>query len=188
MQGEFGTPSIQLPDLHRWLFHADAGSRWSILVSRPDPTLLAAVCRQMNLCCDDGNTCWMAFGPADIHVIAADEATRNLLGIDTCAKCPPTGPCGRRKVIRALAARGDAILGDPLADAALENERNILRLEVCGSSGLISLRPTDQQRHLLPGTLLANLAADWLEAAGAPPRPESAQSPASAAERSDARG
>lgn len=115
-----------LSDFHHWLLDGkpDLTSHPHVIVlhgAGSFPLLGAAIAHYLNEYDDQAAGHWMAMPPHLIDAIAADAAQRRLLGVDQpCDKCPPTGPCGLRKVIKGLALHGHVVLDSPHASAATE--------------------------------------------------------------------
>jgi hypothetical protein len=123
-----------LPSFHRWFLAAGAAPCPAILLHGfPDlqEGLGAAVARHLNEFDEDAAGNWSAFAPELIGEIAAHSAQRNLLGLaDSCKNCPPSSPCGRRKIFAALAERGHAVVEGPLAVEACAPLSNIFRVSL----------------------------------------------------------
>lgn len=84
--------------------------------------LTRALAHYLNEYDDEAHGHWMAAQAPLIESIAGDATQRKLLGVDqACEKCPPTGPCGLRKVIKALAQQGHVVFDSPHAAAATES-------------------------------------------------------------------
>jgi len=85
------------------------------------PSLARSLAHYLNEYDEGADGHWMDVQQSLVEIIAGDAAQRSLLGVDqSCGKCPPTGPCGMRKVIKALVQQGHVILDSPHAGAATE--------------------------------------------------------------------
>ncbi len=157
-----------LPAFYRWLFQLESNPtpRWTLHATGLDRTACNHLCRQLNVCRDDGQTRWLSFGAEEILSIANDPASRDLLGVSDEAENRATRPEGLRRIIRVIASRGDAVIHDPAAAEALRDKPRVLHLGVDRGSSCISLRtdsgsaPGEQSMPIL----LANLASEWLDA------------------------
>jgi hypothetical protein len=93
--------------------------------------LTRALVHYLNEYDDHAHGHWMAVASPLIESIAGDATQRKLLGVDqACEKCPPTGPCGMRKVIKALAQQGHIVLDSPYAAAATENIDDVFHVSL----------------------------------------------------------
>ena len=123
-----------LPSFHRW-FLAGAVTLLPGIVLHGFPELRAGlatdVARHLNEFDEDSNGNWTSFTPELIQAISESGTQRNLLGLgESCRNCPPGSPCGRRKVLAALAGRGHAVLEGPLAVEACAPLANIFRVSL----------------------------------------------------------
>lgn len=123
-----------LSSFHRWFLAAGSVPCPAILLHGfPDlqEGLGFAVARYLNEFDEDAAGNWSAFAPELIGEIAASPAHRNLLGLaDSCKNCPPSSPCGRRKIFAALAGHGHAVVEGPLAVEACAPLPNIFRVSL----------------------------------------------------------
>jgi hypothetical protein len=123
-----------LPAFHRWLMAGEILPAPSIvLYGFPDLRvgLGAMVAGYLNEFDDDAAGNWSAFAPELILAISETATQRNLLGLgEACKNCPPTGPCGRRKVLAALAGRGRAVLEGALAVEACAMLPRVFRVSL----------------------------------------------------------
>ncbi len=123
-----------LPAFDRWFLAAGSVPCPAILLHGfPDlqEGLGAAVARHLNEFDEDAAGTWSAFAPELIGEIAASLPQRNLLGLsDSCKSCPPSSPCGRRKIFAALAERGHAVVEGPLAVEACAPLDEIFRVSL----------------------------------------------------------
>jgi hypothetical protein len=125
--------ATNLPAFHRW-FIAGGGAGASSIVLHGSPHaegLAAAVARHLNEFDEDARGNWTAFAPELIQAISETPPQRSLLGLDDCCKdCPPNSPCGRRRVLEALARRGQAVLEGMLAVEACGPLKNVFRVSL----------------------------------------------------------
>ena len=127
-------PAKTLNDFHRWLLDdtPDTVGYLRVIVihgAAEYPLLAAAVSEYLNEYDDDSKGKWLALAPSLIEAIADDSAQRRLLGVeDPCPKCPPTGPCGLRKVIKALALHGRVVLDSEHAPKATHDLEGIFHV------------------------------------------------------------
>jgi hypothetical protein len=122
-----------LPAFHRWFLAPRAAAPGVVLHGFPElPSNLApAIAQHLNEFDDDSGGNWTAFAPELIQVISETSPQRMLLGIgDGCKSCPPNSPCGRRKVLAALARRGHAVLDGLLAVEACAELSNVFRVSL----------------------------------------------------------
>jgi hypothetical protein len=122
-----------LPAFHRWFLAGRTTSPAIVLHGFPElpPGLGSAVSRHLNEFDEDAGGNWTAFAPALIQEISETPHQRNLLGLgDGCKDCPPNSPCGRRKVLGALARRGHAVLDGVLAVEACKDLANVFRVSL----------------------------------------------------------
>lgn len=116
-----------LTEFHHWLLDGkpDYVDHPHVIVlygAEKYPSLTRALAHYLNEYDDEAHGHWMGVQQPLIATIAADAAQRSLLGVDqSCEKCPPTGPCGQRKVIKALVQHGHVVIDSPHASAATEN-------------------------------------------------------------------
>lgn len=155
-----------LPAFYRWLFQieGDPGPRWTLHASGLERAACNHLCRQLNVCRDDGRTRWLSFGAEEILSIANDPASRDLLGVDDDPQDRATRPEGIRRIICAIASRGDAIIHDPAATEALGDSPGVLHLNVDPDSCRVCLQADSMPDEISLPILLANLASEWLDA------------------------
>jgi hypothetical protein len=126
--------ATDLAAFHHWFLAGGVVSAPGIVLHGfPElrPGLAAAVARHLNEFDEDADGNWTAFTPELIQAISESATQRNLLGLgEACKNCPPSGPCGRRKVLAALAKRGHAVLEGPLAVEACAPLANIFRVSL----------------------------------------------------------
>ncbi|MEN9992213.1 MAG: hypothetical protein RLZZ224_1915 [Verrucomicrobiota bacterium] len=95
------------------------------------PWLTTAIANYLNEYDDQANGHWICANADLIETIAGDAMQRRLLGVDqTCEKCPPTGPCGLRKVIKGMAQRGHVIIESIHATAATEGLEGVFHVSL----------------------------------------------------------
>lgn len=128
-----------LPTFHRW-FMAGGDTAAPGILLHGDPVLpagiSAAVARHLNEFDEDSQGNWIAFTPELIQAISEAPTQRGLLGLeDSCRNCPPGSLCGRRKVLAALAARGNVVLDGPLAVEACVPFVNVFRVSLGPAPG-----------------------------------------------------
>jgi hypothetical protein len=122
-----------LPDFHRWFLAPRTAAPSIVLHGFPELPLglASALAQHLNEFDDDAGGNWTAFSPELIHTISETPPQRSLLGLDEgCKNCPPNSPCGRRKVLGALARRGHAVLDGMLAVDACAGLNNVFRVSL----------------------------------------------------------
>jgi hypothetical protein len=122
-----------LPSFHRWILAGRAASPAVVLHGFPalPPGIAPAVARHLNEFDEDAGGNWTAFASELIQAIAEAPLQRNLLGLgEGCGNCPPNSPCGRRKVLQALARRGHVVLDGMLAVEACAELKSIFRVSL----------------------------------------------------------
>lgn len=126
--------ATNLSAFHRWFLSGGITSAPGIVLHGfPElrAGLAGAVARHLNEFDEDAGGNWTAFTPEVIQAISEAATQRNLLGLaEGCKNCPPGGPCGRRKVLAALANRGHAVLEGPLAVEACAPLANVFRVSL----------------------------------------------------------
>jgi hypothetical protein len=116
-----------LSEFHHWLLDGkpDLTGHPRVIVihgAESFPDLPRALAHYLNEYDDEARGHWMAVQAALLDSIAGDATQRKLLGVDqSCEKCPPTGPCGLRKVIKALAHQGHVVFDSLHAATATEH-------------------------------------------------------------------
>jgi hypothetical protein len=167
-------PETTLADFHHWLLDGRSTGTPFLVLSfglRPDPSCAALIARHLNEFDEGASGDWLPIGERIVDAIAADPAQRRLLGIaEACPNCPPTSPCGRRKILAALAGRGHVVIDHPLAPEAVRDQPGGFRVAV----GAPPQRPEDYHLIIRPDAFgpkcLAPLIADsfleWSESAG----------------------
>lgn len=130
------TAASSLTDFHHWLLDGkpDLVDHPHVIVlygAEKFPCLPRALAHYLNEYDEEGHGHWMGAQPQLIESIAADATQRNLLGVDqACDKCPPTGPCGLRKVIKALVKHGHVVIDSPHAAAATESIEGVFHVSL----------------------------------------------------------
>lgn len=108
--------SSLLSEFHRWLLRdpeqAPTSKRCIVLHGSKDwPQLTRRVASYLNEFDDDAQGLWIGINEELLQLIANDPAQRRILGLeDCCAKCPPTGACGLRKVLKRCAEHGCVVM------------------------------------------------------------------------------
>jgi len=157
-----------LTAFHRWLLAPRTGAPGVIIHGFPQlPTGLApAIASYLNEFDDDAGGNWTAFSEELIHVISETAPQRSLLGIgEGCKNCPPNSPCGRRKVLGALARRGHAVLDGLLAVEAGADLNNVFRVSLGpapseGKGFHLILRPELFSDRSLP-SIIGDTYLEW---------------------------
>jgi hypothetical protein len=157
-----------LPAFHRWFLAPRAAAPGVVLHGFPElPSSLApAIARHLNEFDDDSGGNWTAFAPELIHAISETPPQRSLLGLgDGCQNCPPNSPCGRRKVLAALARRGHAVLDGLLAVEACAELSNVFRVSLGPAPGdgrgfHLILRPELFSDRSLP-SIIGDTYLEW---------------------------
>ena len=157
-----------LPAFHRWFLAGRTASPAIVLHGFPElpPGLAPAVAHHLNEFDEDAGGNWTAFAPALIHAVAETPHQRNLLGLgDGCKDCPPNSPCGRRKVLAALARHGHAVLDGVLAVEACKDLGNVFRVSLGpapaeGKNFHLVLRPELFSDRALP-SIIGDTYLEW---------------------------
>lgn len=164
------TPARTLTDFHHWLLDGKPACTHNPRVivlygADPFPKLGAAIAHYLNEYDDQADGQWMAMPPHLIDAIAADAAQRRLLGVDqTCEKCPPTGSCGLRKVIKGLALHGHVVLDSPHAGAATEKMDGVFHVSLGAMHKDCHIHLNAdrfEERCLAP--IIADVYLEWLQ-------------------------
>lgn len=125
-----------LSDFHHWLLdgHPQGLTEPQAIVlsgTEKFSGLGSSIVQYLNEYDDRSHGHWMSVTPPLIETIAADATQRKLLGVDTsCEKCPPTGPCGLRKVIKGMATRGHVVIVSPHAAAATQTLEGVFHVSL----------------------------------------------------------
>ncbi len=108
--------SSLLSDFHRWLLRdpdlPHFGKRCIVLHGSKDwPQLTKRIASYLNEFDAEAQGLWLGINDELLELIASDPAQRRMLGLeDCCAKCPPTGACGLRKVLKRCAEHGCVVM------------------------------------------------------------------------------
>jgi hypothetical protein len=127
---------LSLSSFHHWLLDGkpDLLGHLRVIVlhgAKEFPELADSIAHYLNEYDDQADGHWIAPSTQLIDAIAADPAQRRLLGIDQpCEKCPPTGPCGLRKVIKGLALHGHVVLDSIHAATATDAVEGIFHVSL----------------------------------------------------------
>jgi len=159
-----------LSAFHHWLLevsHDDTTPPNVLIVgdALSYPQLAADIAHHLNQFHDSNSGKWLALPTVLIEAIAADPSQRRLVGVDAaCEKCPPTSACGIRKVIAAVAARGNCVLDSVYAAAATIGMTQAFRVSLSNPQGSWHVR---LDPSLFPASCLAPIIGDiyleWLE-------------------------
>jgi len=158
----------RLPDFHRWFLAQRAAGPSIVLHGFPElpAGLSSALAQHLNEFDDDAGGNWIAFAPELIQTISETPPQRSLLGLDEgCKNCPPNSPCGRRKVLGALARRGHAVLDGILAVEACADLGNVFRVSLGpapanGKAFHLILRPELFSDRSLP-SIIGDTYLEW---------------------------
>jgi len=163
-----------LPAFHRWFLAGGTTTAPGIvLCGFPElrAGLAASVARHLNEFDEDSQGNWTAFSPELIQAISTNSTQRGLLGLaDSCKNCPPASPCGRRKVLAALAQRGNVVLEGPLAVDACAPLANVFRASLGpppgdGRSFHLVLCPELFRERSMPA-IIGDTYLEWAAARG----------------------
>lgn len=157
-----------LPAFHRWFLAGRTTSPAIVLHGFPElpPGLAIAVARHLNEFDEDSGGNWTSFTPELIRELAETPHQRNLLGLgEGCQDCPPNSPCGRRKVLGALARRGHAVIDGVLAVEACKDLANVFRVSLGpapaeGKGFHLILRPELFSDRSLP-SIIGDTYLEW---------------------------
>ncbi len=111
---------------------------------------------------------WLPVSKELIAEITADRGLRSLLGLgDPCPNCPPDGPCGIKKILRAFAERGHVVLDHHLAEVATRDLEFAFRVAIEPPSDEVGnchavINPDHFPETSLPG-LISDLFLEWNE-------------------------
>lgn len=112
-----------LHEFHHWLLGGSRAAAPFILLDtrlQPIPHFAAEVAVHLNEFDEEADRKWIHISTDLLLTLAADPAQRRLLGVaDPCPNCPPTSPCGVRKVLTALSKRGHVVINHPLSFEAV---------------------------------------------------------------------
>lgn len=116
---------------------------------------------------DSSEPAWLDVSTGLLTAIAGDAGHRRLLGIsDSCPNCPPTGPCGLKKTLAALATRGRVVLDSPLAAAATRGMEGVFHAGIgLPPDGLdechVIINPDRFPEGCIPG-VIGDVFLEWL--------------------------
>lgn len=164
------SPSM-LTDFHHWLLDAHSERAAFLVISfveNPDPKCAAVIARHLNEFDAAASGAWLTIQAEIVTSIASDPTQRRLLGVaDSCPNCPPTSPCGQRKILTALASRGHVVIDHPLAAEALRDHAGGFHVAIgvpaerSGDYDLIIRPSAFRERCLAP--LIADSFLEWIE-------------------------
>lgn len=158
-----------LSAFHHWLLDGkpDLLGHFRVIVLHGTaalPEIAGTIAHYLNEYDDQADGHWLAPSAQLIDVIAADPAQRRLLGVDQpCDKCPPTGPCGLRKVIKGLALHGHVVLDSIHAASATETLEGIFQVSLNGQHKNCHMHLNAErfdQRCLAP--IIADVYLEWI--------------------------
>ena len=156
---------------HHWLLNGTgvAEDAVSLVITHPAGLSLArSVAGYLNRYDDESYDRWLGVSPELLALIAADRGLRGLLGLgDPCPNCPPDGPCGLKKILRAFAERGHVVLDHPLAESATRDLESAFRIAVEPPSDEAEschavINPGHFPERSLPG-VICDLFLEWNE-------------------------
>ncbi len=111
------TATNSLSIFHQWLLAVPSGHAPARTIMLHGDSavfcdrLLEEIADYLNEYDDDDAGCWLAATSGLVVQISEDAHLRQLLGMsDPCPDCPPTGPCGIRKILSTLGERGHVII------------------------------------------------------------------------------
>ncbi len=156
---------------HQWLLTGtgEVNEAVSLIITHPSGASFApGVAVYLNRYDDASQDRWLAVTPELLTMIAADPGLRGLLGLgDPCPNCPPDGPCGLKKILRAFADRGHVVLDHPLAEVATRDLESAFRIAVeppsdeAGNCHAV-INPEHFPERSLPG-VISDLFLEWNE-------------------------
>lgn len=156
---------------HQWLLTGtgEVNEAVSLIITHPSGASFApGVAVYLNRYDDASHDRWLAVSPELLAMIAADPGLRGLLGLgDPCPNCPPDGPCGLKKILRAFAERGHVVLDHPLAGIATHDLEGAFRIAVeppsdeAGNCHAV-INPEHFPERSLPG-VISDLFLEWNE-------------------------
>lgn len=161
----------QIDAFHQWLLTGTGGANdaVSLVISHQSGGKIARnVADYLNRYDDASHDRWLPVSSELIRQIAADRGLRGLLGLgDPCPNCPPDGPCGLKKILRAFAEHGHVVLDHDLAEIATRDLDSSFRIaitppsdEVCNCHAVI--HPDHFPDSSLPG-VISDLFLEWNE-------------------------
>jgi hypothetical protein len=156
---------------HQWLLTGtgELDEVVSLVITHPSGVNFApSVAGYLNRYDDASQDRWLAVSPELLAMIAADRGLRGLLGLgDPCPNCPPDGPCGIKKILRAFAERGHVVLEHPLAGIATQDLESAFRIAVeppsdeAGNCHAV-INPEHFPERSMPG-VISDLFLEWNE-------------------------
>lgn len=156
---------------HQWLLTGTGGldEAVSLVITHPTGASFApSVAGYLNRYDDASHDRWLAVSPELLALIVADRGLHGLLGLgDPCPNCPPDGPCGLKKILRAFAERGHVVLDHPLAEIATRDLESAFRIAVERPSDEVVnchvvIHPDHFPERSLPG-VISDLFLEWNE-------------------------
>ena len=156
---------------HQWLLTGtgELNKAVSLVITHASGASFApSVAGYLNRYDDESQDRWLAVSPELLALITADRGLRGLLGLgDPCPNCPPDGPCGLKKILRAFAERGHVVLDHPLAEVATRDLKSAFRIAVeQPSNGAETCHAVINPEHFpersLPG-VIGDLFLEWKE-------------------------
>lgn len=164
------TSAVSLTTFHHWLLEAkpDMMEKTRVIVlhgAKSFPALIDSITHYLNEYDEEAHGGWLAATDAMISAIAADAAQRRLLAVDApCEKCPPTGPCGLRKVIAGMAKHGHVVLDSVHAAQATADLNGVFHVSLAAYHKDCHLHLNASrfdQRCLAP--IIADVYLEWLQ-------------------------
>lgn len=156
---------------HQWLLTGtgEIDDAVSLVITHSSGASIApSVAVYLNRYDDASQDRWLAVSQELLAMIAADRGLRGLLGLgDPCPNCPPDGPCGLKKILRAFAGRGHVVLDHPLAEVATRDLESAFRIAVEPPSDEVEnchavINPGHFLERSLPG-VISDLFLEWNE-------------------------
>lgn len=161
---------------HRWLLSgsSDPMDAVSVIITHRSKVRYAPpVAGYLNRYDDASQDRWLAVSDELIAEIAADRGLRGFLGLgDPCPNCPPSGPCGIKKILRAFAERGHVVFDHPLAEIANRDVEAAFRIVIdppsdeAGNCHAV-INPEHFPESSLPG-VISDLFLEWNETRHSP--------------------
>lgn len=156
---------------HQWLLTitGEADDAVSLVITHHSEAGFAPrVADYLNRYDDASHDRWLSVSAELISQIAADRGLRGFLGLgDPCPNCPPDGPCGIKKILRAFAERGHVVLDHSLAEVATRDLDATFRIAIEPPSDEVGschavINPDHFPAAVLPG-LISDLFLEWNE-------------------------
>lgn len=165
--------ALSVSAFHQWLLAGDPqrAADCSIVLHGVTASfgsdLAPRLANHLNEYDDSSEPAWLDVSTTLLTAIASDANHRQLLGIgEGCPNCPPTGPCGLKKILTALATRGRVILDSPLAAAATRGVESVFHagiglppdaLDECH----VIINPGRFPEHCIPA-VVGDVFLEWL--------------------------